>query len=222
MDQNHPPAGRPLSPSNSPLDRLIVATDNALRALFAPPQAGRAVRGLPEAPKLAEIERRHAAGLMRVNHAGEIAAQALYHGQAFLARDAATRAFMLNAAREEGDHLAWCETRLQELHSAPSKLNPLWYGGSFAIGAAAALFGDRVSLGFVTETERQVEGHLAEHLKQLPEGDIRSRRIVEVMQQDEAAHADSALRAGASELKEPVRQLMRLTSQVMTRCAYWL
>jgi ubiquinone biosynthesis monooxygenase Coq7 len=200
----------------------VLAADNALRALFAPPQAAREVQGLPEAPKLAETERRHAAGLMRVNHAGEIAAQALYHGQALVARNATTRAFMLNAAREEGDHLAWCETRLRELRSAPSMLNPLWYGGSFAIGAATALFGDRVSLGFVTETERQVEGHLADHLKQLPASDIRSRRIVEVMQQDEAAHAAAALRAGASELAPPVRRLMRLTSQLMTRCAYWL
>ncbi len=206
----------------SPLDRLILATDNALRALFAPPQAAREVPELPEAPKLTETERQHAAGLMRVNHAGEIAAQALYHAQAFLARNETTRAFMLKAAREEGDHLAWCETRLQELHSSPSKLNPLWYGGSFAIGAAAALFGDRISLGFVTETERQVEGHLGEHLKLLPASDARSRRIVEVMQQDEAEHAASALHAGASELAAPIRQLMRLTSQVLTHCAYRL
>jgi ubiquinone biosynthesis monooxygenase Coq7 len=214
MASNHPPG--------SPLDNLLLAADNALRALFAPPQAGRPVSELPPVPALTEAERRHAAGLMRINHAGEIAAQALYHGQAFLARNPKTRAFMLEAARAEGDHLAWCETRLCELHAAPSKLNPLWYAGSFAIGAAAALFGDRTSLGFVTETERQVEGHLAEHLKQLPASDTRSRRIVEVMRQDEAAHADSAQRAGASELKEPVRQLMRLTSQIMTRSAYWL
>jgi 3-demethoxyubiquinol 3-hydroxylase len=214
MGQNHP--------LDTPLDRLLLAADNALRALFAPPTAARAVPDLPPARDLADQDRRHAAGLMRVNHAGEIAAQGLYHGGAFLARNEPTRDFMLKAAREEGDHLAWCESRLHELHASPSKLNPLWYAGSFAIGATAALLGDRVNLGFVTATERQVETHLADHLQQLPDGDDRSRRIVAIMQQDEIAHADSAQRAGALEFPQPVRAAMRLTSQIMTRSAYWL
>jgi ubiquinone biosynthesis monooxygenase Coq7 len=214
MSQNHPP--------DTPLDRFLLAADNALRALFAPPTAAREVPGLPPAQDLADQERRHAAGLMRVNHAGEIAAQGLYHGGAFLARDANTRAFMLKAAREEGDHLAWCETRLHELQAVPSKLNPLWYAGSFTLGAMAALLGDRVNLGFVTETERQVESHLADHLQQLPAGDGRSRRIVEVMRQDEVEHAEAAQRAGALEFPQPVKSAMRLASQIMTRGAYWL
>jgi 3-demethoxyubiquinol 3-hydroxylase len=211
MSQNHP--------LDTPLDRLLLATDNALRALFAPPTAAREVPGPPPSQILADQERRHAAGLMRVNHAGEIAAQGLYHGGAFLARDADTRAFMLKAAREEGDHLAWCETRLQELQAVPSKLNPLWYAGSFTLGAMAALLGDRVNLGLVTETERQVENHLSDHLQQLPAGD---GRIVEVIRQDEVAHAEAAQRAGALEFPQPVKTAMRLASQIMTRGAYWL
>jgi len=207
----------------SPLDQLLVAADNALRAVFAPAVAARPPGGpLPPAPDLTETERRHVAGLMRVDHAGEIAAQALYHAQAFLARDQQTRAFMLKAAEEEGDHLAWCEQRLRELHAGPSRLVPLWYAGSFAIGALAALFGDRVSLGFVNETERQVEGHLAGHLQRLPASDARSRQILEVMQADEAGHAVAARRSGGVELPAPVRALMRAASQVMTRTAYHL
>jgi ubiquinone biosynthesis monooxygenase Coq7 len=206
----------------TPLDSLLLAADNALRALFAPAQACREPPNLPPEPELTEAERTHAAGLMRVNHAGEIAAQALYHAQAWLARTPETREFMLRAAREEGDHLAWCESRLKELHATTSRLNPLWYAGSFAIGAAAAVLGDRLSLGFVTETERQVEGHLAGHLQSLPVGDARSRGIVKVMQQDEAGHAAAAQSAGAMDLPEPVRALMKLTSKVMTGTAYWL
>jgi ubiquinone biosynthesis monooxygenase Coq7 len=162
------------------------------------------------------------AGLMRVNHAGEVAAQALYHGQALLARSAATREFLLRAAAEEGDHLAWCEQRLRELGARPSLLNPFWYAGSFAIGAAAAAVSDALSLGFVTETERQVEGHLAEHLTQLPASDQRSRCILETMQREELGHADAARAKGAAELPPPVRALMGLTSKLMTRTAYWL
>jgi 3-demethoxyubiquinol 3-hydroxylase len=204
------------------VDALLGAADNALRALFAPARTDRSPPGLPDPSPLAEADRRHVAGLMRVNHAGEVAAQALYHGQALLARGADTRAFLVRAAAEEGDHLAWCEQRLRELGDRPSLLNPLWYAGSFAIGAAAAAVSDRLSLGFVTETERQVEGHLAQHLRQLPEDDQRSRRILETMQSDEAGHADAALAAGAVSLPLPLRALMGWTSKLMTRTAYWL
>jgi 3-demethoxyubiquinol 3-hydroxylase len=171
---------------------------------------------------LAEAERRASAALMRVNHAGEIAAQALYHGQALVARSAATRELLLKAAREETDHLAWCETRLKELDSRPSLLNPVWYAGSFAIGALAALLGDRMSLGFVVETERQVEGHLDEHLARLPSDDARSRAILETMKTDEIAHGMSAKAAGGAELPSPVRVLMRGTARLMTSTAYWI
>jgi ubiquinone biosynthesis monooxygenase Coq7 len=204
------------------LDGLISAADNALRAVFAPAVARRQPPGLPEAAALPENERRHVAGLMRVNHAGEIAAQALYHGQALLARSAETREFLLRAAEEEGDHLAWCEQRLKELGDRASLLDPFWYAGSFAIGAAAAAIGDGLSLGFVTETERQVESHLAGHLAQLPAADTRSRRILETMQLDEVGHAQAATRRGAVELPFPVRALMKLTSKVMTKTAYRL
>jgi len=204
------------------LDKLLEAADNALRALFAPAAAVRSPPGLPEPPALAAAERAHLAGLMRVNHAGEIAAQALYHGQALLARSAATRAFMLQAAAEEGDHLAWCEQRLRELGASTSLLNPFWYAGSFAIGAAAAACSDALSLGFVTETERQVEGHLASHLGQLPAGDHRTRRILETMQDDEIRHARAAAARGAGELPPWVCNAMRTTSRLMTRLAYWI
>jgi len=203
-------------------DSLLRAADNALRALFAPARANRTPPGLPDPPALEEAERRHVAGLMRVNHAGEIAAQALYHGQALMARGGDTRAFLLRAAAEEGDHLAWCEQRLGELGARPSLLNPFWYAGSFAIGAAAAALSDALSLGFVAETERQVEGHLALHLERLPANDLRSRRILETMQVDEVGHAQQATRAGARELPAPIRAAMRLASQVMTRTAYWI
>ncbi|MFZ0499566.1 MAG: 2-polyprenyl-3-methyl-6-methoxy-1,4-benzoquinone monooxygenase, partial [Steroidobacteraceae bacterium] len=176
-----------------PLDTWIGAADRALRALLAPAQASRPVPQPPAAAEqgVAELspdERRRAAALMRVNHAGEIAAQALYHGQAMAARSDTTRKMLLDAAREETDHLAWCEGRLEELESRPSLLNPLWYAGSFFIGALAALAGDRASLGFVVETERQVEGHLDQHLGRLPVADLRSRAIVQQMRADEAAH----------------------------------
>ncbi len=204
------------------LELLLQAVDNGLRAVFAPAPMGRTVPDLPADAPLEEAARRHAAGLMRVNHAGEIAAQALYHGQALLARSGSTREFLLRAAAEEGDHLAWCEQRLGELGSHRSLLNPLWYAGSFAIGAAAAAISDPLSLGFVTETERQVEGHLEVHLQQLPKDDARSRRIVETMQREEAGHAAAAQAAGAVELPLLVRGAMKLTSKLMTRTAYWL
>ena len=171
---------------------------------------------------LSDAEKRHSAALMRVNHAGEIAAQALYHGQALVARSTTTRDLLLKAAHEETDHLAWCETRLKELDSRPSLLNPLWYAGSFAIGAVAALLGDRTSLGFVVETERQVEGHLNEHLARLSPDDARSRAILQTMRTDEIAHGMSAKAAGGAELPSPVRALMRNTARLMTSTAYWI
>ena len=171
---------------------------------------------------LSDSEKRHSAALMRVNHSGEIAAQALYHGQALIARNQATRDLLLKAAHEETDHLAWCEARLKELDSRPSLLNPLWYAGSFAIGAVAALLGDRTSLGFVVETERQVEGHLNEHLARLSPDDARSRAILQTMRTDEIAHGMSAKAAGGAELPSPVRSLMRTTARVMTSTAYWI
>jgi len=203
------------------LDSLLCSADNALRALFAPAHAARTLT-LPPAVELSGDERRHVAGLMRVNHAGEIAAQALYHGQALVARSPATRDFLLRAATEEGDHLAWCEERLHELGARPSLLNPLWYAGSFAIGALAAAIGDRLSLGFVRETERQVEGHLDGHLAALPAHDGRTRAIIAQMKADETRHADAAEKAGALPLPGPVRTLMGATSCMMTRTAYWL
>ena len=210
-----------------PLDTWIGAADRALRALLAPAQASRplplpATPAEPGAADLSAAERRQAAALMRVNHAGEIAAQALYHDQAMAARSEATRRMLLDAAREETDHLAWCETRLKELQSRPSLLNPLWYAGSFFIGALAALAGDRASLGFVVEMERQVEGHLDEHLGRLPAADLRSRAIVQQMRIDEAAHGSNARAAGGMELPGPVRALMRQTARVMTGTAYWV
>ena len=214
-----------MEPPRAPVlsvDTLLQAADNALRALFAPASASRTPPDLPDPSPLAEAERRHVAGLMRVNHAGEIAAQALYHGQALLARSPGTRDFLLQAAAEEGNHLAWCEQRLAELGERTSLLNPLWYAGSFAIGAAAAALSDRLSLGFVAETERQVEGHLAEHLGRLPDTDLRSRRILETMQNDEIGHAQAALSRGAAQLPSLVRQGMGMTSKIMTRLAYWI
>jgi 3-demethoxyubiquinol 3-hydroxylase len=204
------------------LEPLIVAADRALRALGGPARASRANPAADLTAELSAPERREAAALMRVNHAGEVAAQALYHGQALGARGARTRALLLKAAREESDHLAWCEARLKELGSRTSVLNPLWYAGSFLIGAVAAAFGDEASLGFVRETERQVEGHLDEHLGRLPAGDARSRAILKVMRADEAGHAASARSAGAVRLPLVVQVLMRQTARVMTRTAYWV
>jgi len=204
------------------LDPLIGALDRALRAVFAPARGERPVPGGPASSELSEPERRHSAALMRVNHAGEVAAQALYHGQAFASRSGATHDLLEKAAEEETDHLAWCETRLAELGARPSLLNPLWYAGSFAIGLIAGSLGDRASLGFVAETERQVEGHLDSHLSRLPAADTRSRAIVEAMRSDEVAHGQRALAAGGAALPAPVRSLMHYASGVMTGTAYWL
>src|ERR1700733_9615674 len=209
--------------SGRPLDALIAAVDRALRSVFAPAHASRDTPGSAAAGEpLSEAERRASAALMRVNHAGELAAQALYHGQALMARSPGTRDMLMAAARSESDHLAWCETRLSELGSRPSLLNPLWYAGSFALGLIAGSLGDRASLGFVAETERQVEGHLDSHLSSLPAGDTRSRAIVEAMQSDEVAHGERALAAGGAELPTPIRSLMHYASRVMTGTAYWV
>jgi ubiquinone biosynthesis monooxygenase Coq7 len=170
--------------------------------------------------ELDDSDRRHAAGLMRVNHTGEVCAQALYSGQAAVARDDATRKQLMAAAQEETDHLAWCAERLNALHSRPSLLNPLWYAGSFAIGAAAALVSDKISLGFVVETERQVEAHLGEHLQKLPDADARSRAVVVQMQADEARHGELAKKAGGVELPQPIPALMRFASAVMKAVEY--
>jgi ubiquinone biosynthesis monooxygenase Coq7 len=208
-------------PANDALDSVLKVADEALRTLFAPATSTRTPALPPDSP-LDEADKRHVAGLMRINHAGEIAAQGLYRGQAALSRSETTRAFLQRAAGEEGDHLAWCEARLRELGSHPSRLNPIWYLGSFAIGAAAAALGDGLSLGFVTETERQVEGHLASHLNRLPASDQRSRKILELMKADEAGHAQAAVSAGAVELPAPIPTLMRWVSRVMTGTSYWL
>lgn len=205
------------------LDVLLAEADRALRTLAAVAHASRPNPAAQTADEpLLEQARRHSAGLMRVNHAGEVAAQALYQGQALTARDPAIRDSLRQASEEEGDHLAWCEERLRELDARPSLLNPLWYAGSFAIGALAGALGDRVSLGFVAETERQVEGHLHEHLERLPREDERSRRILEQMKQDEVRHGEAARAGGGVSLPAPVSALMRLTSRIMTRTAYWL
>jgi len=203
------------------LDRLIGEFDRALRAVAGVAQASRPspAERLPENP-IGEEERAHAAALMRVNHVGEVCAQALYQGQALTARDPATRQALDGAAREEEDHLAWSAERIRELNGRLSLLNPLWYAGSFAIGAAAGLLGDRWNFAFLAETERQVEEHLARHLEALPAEDERTRAVVEAMRADEARHRQTALGLGAAELPEPVRRAMRLASKVMTTVAY--
>lgn len=203
------------------IDQLIIGFDRALRTLAGHPASGRPTPGinLPEA-ELSEIERRHAAGLMRVNHTGEVCAQALYAAQALVSRDAAITAQFARAAREEEEHLAWTQSRLAELKDRASLLNPLWYAGSFAIGVAAGLAGDGVNLGFVVETERQVEEHLTRHMDELPATDQKSRAIVEQMRDDEARHGAMAEAAGASPLPFPVAQLMRAAADVMRTLAY--
>jgi ubiquinone biosynthesis monooxygenase Coq7 len=203
------------------LDSLLSLADETLRTLFAPPQSSRRLT-LPPDPPMTAPEKRHIAGLIRVDHAGEIAAQGLYQGQALLSRNGSTRELLRRAAREEADHLAWCEKRLAELGERPSLLNPLWYAGSLAIGALAGALGDEISLGFVSETERQVEGHLASHLERLPLADVRSRGILQQMQADELAHGQSARTQGAMELPPPVPWLMRSAARLMTSAAYWI
>jgi len=208
----------------TPLDRLLAGINDALTTVAVP--AGRAARDYPAAD-IDEVEldaraKAHAAGLMRVNHAGEIAAQGLYQGHAVVARDEKISAQMRQSAQEEFDHLAWCEQRLAELGDGPSKLNSLWYVGSFAIGAASGVFGDKWSLGFIKETEQQVCEHLSGHLQGLPDEDARSRAVVAQMRDEEREHGEKAAAAGAAELPRPVKDLMRLTSKLMTSTAYRL
>ena len=209
-------------PARHVLDAVLKAADEALRTLFAPAHAQRAPVLPADSGTLSQREKRHAAGLMRVNHAGEIAAQGLYRGQAAVARSRSTREFLQRAAGEEAEHVAWCEARLAELDARPSRLNPLWYFGSFGLGTLAAALGDAISLGFVTETEAQVEGHLASHLDRLPAADQRSRKIIELMRAEEAGHGQAARAAGAAELPRPIPTLMRYAARVMTGTAYWL
>lgn len=217
---------RPARPLREPsrLDQLLAEADRALRTVFAPaetpdrPSPGHAHPRI----ELDESQRRHVAGLMRINHAGEVCAQALYYGQAAVARDPEVRAHLTQAAREEGDHLAWCEARLHELGSQPSVLNPLWYAGAFSIGAAAGMIGDRLSLGFVVETERQVESHLGEHLTRLPEGDERTRAVLQQMKSDEVEHGANARARGAMELPWPLPRLMQIAADALRAVAYRL
>ena len=207
------------------LDAALAEAGRALRVLDGTVSHARSNPAGPAAaddPALSDVESRHAAGLMRVNHVGEICAQALYRGQALLCRDAGIRQVLLHAAEEEVDHLAWCRQRLDELHSRPSLLNPLWYAGSFGLGLAASRAGTPYNLGFMAETERQVEEHLDGHLHALPAHDHRSRRIVTQMRDDEIGHRTTAEDHGAASLPAPVRGAMRLMSRLMTTTAYRL
>jgi ubiquinone biosynthesis monooxygenase Coq7 len=204
-----------------PMDRLIAEFDRALRAIAGIANASRPSPAENEAEaELDTAARSHAAALMRVNHVGEVCAQALYQGQALTARDQRARAALEQAAREEQDHLAWSAQRIRELGGRTSLLNPFWYAGSFLMGAAAGFFGDRWNLAFLAETERQVEAHLDGHLRALPEEDKRTRAVVDAMRADESRHATTALRLGAAELPAPVKSAMRLASKLMTTVAY--
>jgi 3-demethoxyubiquinol 3-hydroxylase len=210
------------------LDEVISEFDRGLRSMVGVSRMSRPVPEpsgfdlLAEESQLTEKERAHSAGLMRVNHVGEVCAQALYQAQKLATRSPDLKARFEDAAREEEDHLAWTSRRLKDLDSRPSLLNPLWYAGALAIGFAAGRFGDRASLGFMAETERQVEQHLDGHMHTLPAGDYASRAIVEQMRQDEASHAAAAISLGANEMPFPVRTLMRVASKVMTRTAYYI
>lgn len=208
----------------TPVDRLLASANNALRTVAAP--AGRSARANPAAniidADLDARQKRHAAGLMRINHAGEVAAQALYQGHATVARDKRVEAQLQHAADEEFDHLAWCEERINELGEDVSKLSPFWYAGAYAIGAASGILGDKWSLGFIAETEKQVCAHLDNHLESLPPEDVKSRAIVEQMRDEEEAHGENAKDAGAADLPAPVKRLMRMTAKVMTKTAYWV
>ena len=219
----HTSSRRPLSG----IDRLLSRVDKRLRQLAGEstslPKAARPSPSVGhEEPALSTREREHAAGLMRVNHTGEVCAQALYQGQALAARSEETREKLLGAAQEEADHLAWCETRLVELDAEPSRLNPLFYAASFALGAATAMAGDKVSLGFVHATEERVASHLRSHLKALPGEDRKSQLILQQMLNDEERHGAEALEHGGEEFPRPVKDVMTLASQLMTRTTYWI
>ena len=205
------------------LDDLILRFDKALRTLTVPAQSVRPVPGdNVEEMELSEADTRLSTALMRVNHSGEICAQALYEGQALTARNASVQQALQKAATEETEHLAWTERRIEELGGRKSLVNPLWYGGSFALGALAGLLGDKWNLGFLAETERQVERHLERHLQRLPQEDYRSRAILEQMKSDEARHATTAISQGAAELPQPLKLAMQLASRLMTKTAFWL
>lgn len=203
-------------------DRLLTAADNALRTLFAGrPEASRPnPAGDVAGPELDEQERDVSARLMRINQAGEVAAQGLYQGHALVARNDELEAKLRHAADEEMDHLAWCTARLGELGARPSLLNPVWYGGAYLIGAASGIAGDRWGLGFIEETERQVVEHLDEHLNRLPERDARSRAILERMREEEAEHGADARQSGAAKLPQPIRGLMKRSAEIMKRGAW--
>ncbi|OGV74345.1 MAG: 2-octaprenyl-3-methyl-6-methoxy-1,4-benzoquinol hydroxylase [Methylophilales bacterium RIFCSPHIGHO2_02_FULL_57_10] len=205
------------------IDRLITEFDKGLRAVFAPAHS---VRPYPDHAcadtMLTDNEKHRAAALMRVNHSGEVCAQALYNGQALTARNPATEAALRQASQEETEHLAWCEKRIRELGGHKSLLNPLWYAGSFALGALAGVLGDKWNLGFLAETEHQVGRHIESHLMRLPANDEKSRIILEQMKEDEARHATTALEHGGAALPAPVRLAMKLASKVMTGTAYRL
>ncbi|RKT43778.1 2-polyprenyl-3-methyl-6-methoxy-1,4-benzoquinone monooxygenase [Thiocapsa rosea] len=208
----------------TPIDQVLINADHALRTLFGRPQTTERpnpAEDIPEAD-LTDEQRRHVARLMRINHTGEVCAQALYQGQALTAKLPDTRKRLERSAKEENDHLAWCAARLEDLGDRKSLLNPLWYAGSFAMGAAAGLAGDKWSLGFVVETERQVEDHLDDHLAQIPIDDEKTRTILEQMKADEVHHAQIAHAAGGAELPAPIRSAMRMTSKVMTGTVYWV
>jgi len=204
-------------------DRVIIIFDQALRTVLAPAVSERAMPGDADSSLgLSAEDKRKAAALMRINHSGEVCAQALYQGQAMTARNREVQEALIAASQEEVDHLAWCEARLQELGGRKSVLNPVWYGAFFALGVFSGLLGDRWNLAFLMETERQVEGHLKGHLSRLPTGDLRTRAIVEQMKLDEVSHAQTAYRYGAAELPMPVKLVMKLTSKMMTHTAYWV
>ncbi|UJP06102.1 MAG: 2-polyprenyl-3-methyl-6-methoxy-1,4-benzoquinone monooxygenase [Nitrosomonas sp.] len=205
------------------IDKLIIGFDSALRTLTTPAQTVRSVPGsdLPE-HELTETEKQLTCALMRVNHVGEVCAQALYQGQGLTARNQDVQQTLMKAAREETEHLAWTERRIAELGGRKSLLNPLWYGSSFTIGVVAGILGDKWNLGFLAETENQVGAHLESHLERLPANDAKSRAIVTQMKIDEASHATMALSHGATELPLPVKFAMKLSSQVMTKTAYWI
>jgi ubiquinone biosynthesis monooxygenase Coq7 len=208
----------------SAIDSFIIEADKAIRTVIGEPKTTQ--RPFPDSevdePILSDDEKRLSSRLMRVNHAGEVSAQALYQGQALTANLAEVRLSMQQAAHEENDHLVWCERRISSLGSHTSVLNPLWYLGSFTIGAAAGKLGDKWSLGFVAETEQQVVKHLDEHLKLIAQNDTKSRLIIEQMKIDESEHGSTAIEAGGAELPAPVKVVMGLISKVMTKTSYWL
>ena len=205
-----------------PLDRIIGGIDRIIKTLSIAPRASRAIPEASAGPVLKEAERAESVRLMRVNHAGEVAAQALYEGQALTARDLTVKSAMREAAAEEVDHLAWCEQRLKELKGRTSLLNPVWYFGSLGIGALAGALGDRASLGFIAETEKQVESHLRDHLQRMSANDLRSRAILTQMTHDEVQHGAKAASMGGKALPFPITWAMRATSKLMTRGSYWI